>query len=158
MFMELWELVAREEIRDCIARYNAHGDAGRLAEMMDVFTDDAVMEIEGEPTQGKEAIAATMTSAGREFVAFAKAAGTPRGLPILRHYTSTLDLSVQSPTEAKASLYYFVFMQHGLDHWGRYVDDYRLVDGHWRIAHRREWMEGATPGGFGARTLASRQQ
>ena len=27
--MEVWELIARESIRDCIARYNANGDSGR---------------------------------------------------------------------------------------------------------------------------------
>jgi ketosteroid isomerase-like protein len=155
--MEIWELVAREEIRSCIVRYNANGDAGRLEQMLDVFTDDAVMEIEGEQTVGRDAIGAVMRSAGREFVGFAKASGAPRDLPVLRHFTSTVDIEVVSPTEAHGSMYYFVFMHNGLDHWGRYLDDYRCDDGRWRIAHRREWMDGATAGGFGERTLSARR-
>jgi hypothetical protein len=156
--MELWELVAREEIRECIAGYNAYGDSGRMAEMLDVFTDDAIMEIEGVATRGRDAIAAVMKDAGRDFVAYAKAAGTPRGGPVLRHFTSTVTIRVVSETQAHASLYYFVLMHHGLDHWGRYDDDYRRVDGRWRISRRREWMDGAIDGGFGAESLAHRDR
>jgi SnoaL-like domain len=35
--MEMWELVAREQIRDTLARYNWSGDAGRLDELADTF-------------------------------------------------------------------------------------------------------------------------
>jgi hypothetical protein len=38
--MELWELAARESIRDRIARWNAGGDAGRFAEMVMVLAPD----------------------------------------------------------------------------------------------------------------------
>ena len=31
--MESWELVARESVRDLVARYNANGDSGRFDEM-----------------------------------------------------------------------------------------------------------------------------
>ena len=43
--MELWELVARESIRDLVARYNANGDAGRFDQVWTLFADDAVMEL-----------------------------------------------------------------------------------------------------------------
>ncbi len=43
--MELWELVARESIRDLVARYNANGDAGRFDQVLALFADDAVMEL-----------------------------------------------------------------------------------------------------------------
>jgi hypothetical protein len=147
--VEIWELAAREGVRDCIARYNAHGDAGRLQQMMDVFTEDAVMEMDGEAMQGRAAIAAKFAEAGRGFVAFTRAAGVPKGLPVVRHFTSTLHISVDSPTHARGTMYYAVLMFHGLDHWGRYEDDYECADGEWQISHRREWMDGATPNGFG---------
>ena len=38
--MELWELVARESIRDRIARWNNNGDAGRFADMVLVLAPD----------------------------------------------------------------------------------------------------------------------
>ena len=148
--MELWELSAREEIRTLVAAYNTNGDAGRLDQMLAVFTDDAVMEIEGDQTVGKEAIRAFMTAAGHDFVAYVKATGAPRAARVVQHFTSAVLIELTSPTEAHGDLYYQAIMQHGLDHWGRYRDDYRLVDGRWRIAHRREWMDGPSPGGMGA--------
>jgi hypothetical protein len=33
----------------------------------------------------------------------------------------------------------------GLDHWGRYMDDYRVVDAQWRFARRRVTVDGRSP-------------
>jgi hypothetical protein len=46
--MEIWELVARESIRDTIARYNSKGDAARWDELEELFAAYAVMDIDGE--------------------------------------------------------------------------------------------------------------
>ena len=43
--MEAWELDAREQIRDLVAAYNAHGDRGRFDELLALFADDASMDI-----------------------------------------------------------------------------------------------------------------
>ena len=43
--MELWELVARESIRDRIARWNANGDAGRFPEMVAVLAPEVEFEL-----------------------------------------------------------------------------------------------------------------
>ena len=43
--MELWELVARESIRDRIARWNANGDVGRFPEMVAVLAPDVEFEL-----------------------------------------------------------------------------------------------------------------
>ncbi|SON58600.1 hypothetical protein MSIMFI_00078 [Mycobacterium simulans] len=49
--MEMWELVAREQIRNTLARYNWSGDAGRLDELAQTFCADGVLEIRGfEPS------------------------------------------------------------------------------------------------------------
>ena len=40
---------------------------------------------------------------------------------------------------------------HGLDHWGRYLDEFAPVDGKWLITHRREITDAAFAGGWGAR-------
>ena len=42
--MEHWELVARESIRDLVARYNANGDTGRFDQVVELFAPDAVMD------------------------------------------------------------------------------------------------------------------
>lgn len=49
----MWELVAREHIRDTLARYNWSGDAGRLDELADTFSPDGALEIRAfEPLRG----------------------------------------------------------------------------------------------------------
>src|ERR1700744_1531907 len=55
--VEIWELVAREHIRDTLARYNWSGDAGRLGELAETFCADGVLEIRGfEPLRGRSEI------------------------------------------------------------------------------------------------------
>ena len=57
--MQMWELVAREHIRDTLARYNWSGDAGRIDDLADTFCADGVLEIRGfEPLNGRSAIVA----------------------------------------------------------------------------------------------------
>jgi hypothetical protein len=43
---------------------------------------------------------------------------------------------------------------HGLDHWGRYLDEFAPVGGRWLITHRREITDAAFEGGWGARAAA----
>src|SRR5579864_7356005 len=38
--MEFWELIAREAIRDLVARYNANADTGRFDQVMELFSPD----------------------------------------------------------------------------------------------------------------------
>ncbi len=55
--MELWELVARESIRDRIARWNSNGDAGRMAEMVKVLAPDVEFSVrEGELMHGRDEV------------------------------------------------------------------------------------------------------
>ena len=53
--MEHWELDAREQLRDLVARYNANGDTGRFEQVLDLFAPDAVMEIgDGRTYTGRD--------------------------------------------------------------------------------------------------------
>src|SRR3954462_12072198 len=45
-----------EAIRDVIARYNLYGDSGRIAEMVELFGDDATLLVDGTSHDGKDAI------------------------------------------------------------------------------------------------------
>jgi hypothetical protein len=161
--MELWELVARESIRDCIARYNAYGDRGRIDEMMTVFSPDAVMETHGHVYNGYDEIHDFFQSVVDESRAAwdpkHNTAPTPtqewmaRGQrPFIRHYTATTLIDVLSEHEARASSYYVVIAVHGIDHWGRYFDEYGLVDGKWLITKRTEVTDAAYAGGWAATT------
>lgn len=162
--MELWELVARESIRDCIARYNANGDSGRIDEMVSVFAPDGIMETGNGRYVGRDQIHAFMSSVvvrGRtdpDETTSGSIVLTPteewiaRGrVPFIRHYTATTQIDVLSETRAKARSYYLFLTVHGLDHWGRYLDEFAPIDGKWLITHRREITDAAYAGGWGAR-------
>ena len=162
--MEVWELIARESIRDCIARYNANGDSGRIDEMVGVFAPDGIMETGSGRDEGRDAIHAFMSSVvvrGRtdpdestseSVVLTPTQEWIARGrVPFIRHYTATTQIDVLSETHAKARSYYLFLTVHGLDHWGRYLDEFAPVDGKWLITHRREITDAAFAGGWGAR-------
>ncbi len=140
--MDLWELEARECIRDLVARYNANGDAGRFEQMLAVFAEDAVMEVSpGEgPRRRYEGLAAITglfeeTAAG--FAAGAAAAGAAAGPRYLRHFVATHQIDLLDRAHARGRSYFFVVMPHGPDHWGRYLDEYGVRDGRWAITHRQ---------------------
>lgn len=59
--MELWEISARESIRDLTTRYNSNGDAGRFANVRELFHDDAVMDLEGVVKTGLDEIITIFT-------------------------------------------------------------------------------------------------
>jgi hypothetical protein len=137
--MELWELSAREEIRDLVARYNANGDTGRFAQVMELFAPDAVMDPgEGRVYTGTDEIIEIFTGA-RD--------GADYGdQPVyLRHMTATHQIDVIDQSNATGRCYYQVLTAVGLDHWGRYIDEYKVVDGRWRFARRRVTVDGSNP-------------
>ena len=143
--MEPWELAAREAIRDLVARYNANGDAGRFDPMLALFTDDAVLEFPGGVHRGKAAIRAFFEGVARN-----TGAGATASAAFVRHFTATHQVDVLSETEARGRCYYAVLTDRGLDHWGRYVDEYRRIDGRWKFSHRRVTLDAEVPGGWSA--------
>ncbi len=147
--MELWEIEARESIRDLVARYNANGDSGRIEQMAALFAEEAVMTIapDGEHA-GRKAI-------GEFFGSIAK--GTLDGqkrsadaVRYIRHYTATHQIDVLDEQSAKGRCYYFVLTDRGLDHWGRYIDEYRRLDGTWQFWRRTCTTDGRLEGGWAA--------
>ena len=142
--MELWQLVARESIRDLVARYNANGDAGRFDAMLALFAEDAVLEVPDGAHTGRAAIRAF-------FEAVAKRTGPDKSARLVRHFTATHQIDVVSEREARGRCYYAVLTERGLDHWGRYLDEYRHVDGRWLFWRRKVTVDAGTPGGWSTR-------
>jgi ketosteroid isomerase-like protein len=139
--VELWELVARESIRDLVARYNANADSGRFDQVLDCFAPDAIMELDERPYRGRDEIRTIFTGA-------AELAGAGREPIIIRHHTSTLQIDLAGRDDATSRCYYQVLSGKGLDHWGRYLDRYRVLDGRWLFFHRREFLDGFVPGSW----------
>jgi ketosteroid isomerase-like protein len=140
--VDLDELVAREGIRDLVARYNANADAGRFVEVVELFTEDAVIQLRGELIEGRAAIDAMF----RDVRTLVTASVSPGITPHLRHFTATLQIDVTDADHATSRCYFQVLMPEGLDHWGRYFDDFRRVDGRWRFARRRVSIDGRRAG------------
>jgi hypothetical protein len=148
--MESWELVARESIRDLVARYNANGDTGRFDQVVALFAPDAVMDVDGTVYEGREQIRTIFTGA-------ADSLRDRPGPLLLRHFTATLQIDVESETFARGRCYYQVLMAHGLDHWGRYIDEYAPVDGQWLFTKRREILDGSIEGSWAAAAAQERK-
>ncbi len=151
--MEVWELAARESIRDLVARYNASGDSGRFDETMALFADDAVVEVvPGRTYTGRDEIRSLFTGAAKTNAA--EPAGKAKKLRFLRHYTATHQIDILGPDEARGRCYYAVITESGLDHWGRYLDRYVRRDGHWMFHQRHITVDASVPGGWAERAAA----
>jgi len=144
--MELWELSARECIRDTIARYNHSGDGGRFDDMITTFAPDGALEIAGESLhEGHVALRAFFSNVRGD------SGGGGRRLTVLRHCVTNTLIELQSTTEASARSYFHVITDIGLDHWGSYRDRLVPVGDRWLFAHRSVKTAGYAPDSFFAR-------
>src|SRR3954453_19163607 len=136
--MEQWELAARESVRDLIAHYNLAGDRGWLDDMLELFTPDATLTIDGTDHVGRDAIRTVFTQAKGPHP------------ELIRHHVATLKIDVADTDHASSRCYFQVLTMHGLDHWGRYTDRFVRLDGRWRFSHRSVRVAAPTPGGWAA--------
>lgn len=128
--MQMWELVARERIRDTLALYNWSGDAARIEELTQSFCPDGELEVRGAATAtGRAAIA--------EFLGgVAAPPASPGTKRIVRHALTNIRFTELTRERAQVSSYFTVFTEIGLDHYGRYRDVFTPVDEDWLIARR----------------------
>ena len=132
--MELWELSARERIRDSLARYNWSGDAMRLPELAESFCEDGELELRGAaPVQGRAAIVEFLGGAVASPNAAAQESGVRR---IVRHNVTNIRFADMTPHQARVACYFTVFTEIGLDHYGRYRDLFVPAGDEWLIRHR----------------------
>ena len=138
--MESWEVVARESIRDLVARYNANGDSGRIAQVMALFSPEAEMYLDdGSSYEGLAEIRTVFDNA---------AASSGEVPSYIRHFVSTHQIDVADDRHATGRCYYQVLTAKGLDHWGRYIDEYERIGERWLFASRRVTLDGLVPGGW----------
>lgn len=138
--MTVDELLAREAIRDLMARYTTAGDRLRIGEFVACFTADGVIESEHVPEdrafryQGHDAI--------REWQErWLLQEGATHGATFVRHHLSTSRIELTGPQTAEARTYWVAWTDIGPDHAGYYLDRFSKVEGAWLIAHRRVRMD-----------------
>jgi hypothetical protein len=131
--VELWEVVAREHIRDTIARYNWAGDSGRLEGLAETFCTDGVLEIRGgETLRGRSGIIAFLSTVTGKAT-------------IVRHNVANVLFINVTREQAQVSCYFTVLTHIGLDHIGRYRDTFVPDGDTWLIKHRKVSTDWAAP-------------
>jgi hypothetical protein len=142
--VEMWELVARERIRDTLARYNWSGDAGRLDGLAETFCTDGVLEIRGfEPLRGRSEIVRFLSGVTGN-IADDAAKNVPVK-PLVRHNLANVSFGELGPDQAQVASYFTVITNIGLDHCGRYRDTLVPVGDTWLIRHRKVSTDWAAP-------------
>jgi len=130
--MELSELVAREQIRDTIARYSHAGDRGLAEELAQQFLPDGVLEENSVGRLiGRAAIAGFISA-----IAEGYGSATTIEPPMVRHHVSNVCIAKLTHDRAQADSYFVVYGRHGVDHWGRYRDTLVPYEGRWLFEHR----------------------
>ncbi len=127
--MEPWEIVARERIRETIARYTHAGDRGRAEELADLFTDDLQIDF-AETTSNPMTKDEFVESVRRHFTG-----------AVSVHHVHVPEIEIVDDTHARAICPMFDFVDaaegSGYDShtgWGHYTEEYRKVGGRWFIS------------------------
>jgi SnoaL-like protein len=149
--MEPKDLIARELIRETIARYAHYADTGRFTELAELFTEDGVLEIhERPPLQGRTAITEFLNGTRVSLASTVER-------PYIRHHTSSLSIDVLGPDEASAKSYFLAITDRGPDHWGRYRDLLVRVGDRWLFRHRSVRPDGHSPSSWRATRPATKR-
>jgi hypothetical protein len=139
--VESWELAARVEIDDLMARYARYADTGRSSELAALFTDGGVLVAGDDEVRGRAAIAGYLDTAKASL-----AGRDPAGR--IRHHVSSRRVDLTSATSARATSYFLAVTGIGPDHWGVYRDELVRDRAGWRFDRRAAIVEGYAPGSW----------
>jgi hypothetical protein len=134
--VELWELVAREQVRHTISSYTFGGDRGRLDELAATFAPDGVLQIEEDDVStGRAAIVERLS----------RVVAMDRHPAHMHHHLSGTHFRSVTPSSIDVSSYFLVVTDIGADHWGRYRDELVPMGDRWLFARRRVTTDGYSP-------------
>jgi hypothetical protein len=134
--MTIEDLLAREAIRDTMAKYNQSGDSLRAEDFAACFTEDGVLD-SASPGGFRYASRSEILAWQSSWRDKPASAETPRGAKFVRHNLTTSRIEMTGSDSAKARTYWVVITDIGPDHCGVYTDLFRKVGGEWLISHRR---------------------
>jgi hypothetical protein len=114
--LEIWELSAREQVRDTIAEYAFAVDRPSLSWITQLFSEDGVLEIVGQDR------GVTREGIAQMFRDRAAAAAPAPGKPYAKHVVgSTRFIDVQ-PDRVEARSYFVRFDRDRAIQWGTYEE------------------------------------
>jgi hypothetical protein len=134
---EIKAMLDREQIRDLRTRYAHHLDSNNIAALADVFSVDAVVEVTVGKMEGIDAIRAGLRDAFTQFDR------DRRGSYPFMHAITNHWIELTGPDTARGRCYLIDFETaskpdpNPLLLLGLYIDDYRRIDGQWRITRTR---------------------
>ncbi len=146
--MTLEELLARESIRQTMARYTTAGDRLHVEDFLAVFTENAILESEHtDPAdafryEGRREIARWQQHWRERAIDKTKAV---HGASFVRHHLSTSDIELTGDSTATARTYWTAYTDIGADHCGYYLDRFEREGEKWLIAHRRVRLDWRSP-------------
>ena len=138
--MEITELLARESIRDTMARYSIAGDEFDVDAYLACFIEDGIMEFAEFPGQGHVLLEGK--AAIRKFVEgfFGALKSGKSAVPgkFMRHHLTSSRVDFEDADNATAKTYALYADDSGVNTSGIYTDRFRKVGERWLIA-RRKW-------------------
>ena len=148
--MELWQLEAYAEIRDLKSAYNSFGDRGRFDQLLELFAETAVMDInDGRIYEGADQIKTVFTDSSDSL-------SKDDSPSYIQHHTSSTHIEFEGDKKANSKSYFSVFLSNGIDHWGRYEDKFENINGKWLFVYRRVKTDGYLPEGWAAKRLGEK--
>ena len=137
--MTLADLLAREAIRDTLAKYNTAGDRLKAEDYAACFTEDGLIESEGvSPEKAFRYAGRAEIFAWQDRWRSGGASGDRvHGASFVRHHLSTCKIDLTGPDTARVRTYWAAWTDIGPDHAGYYLDSFRKEGEQWLIAHRR---------------------
>jgi hypothetical protein len=120
-----------EAIRQRLAACSQAGDARKADAYAACFTEDGILELEGNTIRSREAIRSWM---GAPSVIPQPSNGAPG---YVSHHLTTCSITFAGESAASVRTYWLVTSATGLDHNGFYVDRVERVGDDWLLAHRR---------------------
>jgi hypothetical protein len=140
------ELIARESIRDLVARYNVFGDAGDVAQVADLFAEDAALEVgdrsRGQVFRGRTEIRDFLDAVKTHWAASPALPRSGSASAFVRHCLATHVIDFQPPDAADGTCYLIVMRSGRPPASARYLDRYGIRDGRWVFVSRRALADG----------------
>jgi 3-phenylpropionate/cinnamic acid dioxygenase small subunit len=132
--------VTNRSIHDVIARLAHIADEGEISEYLELFTPDAVWELQTATAAGAQAVRLTGRAEIEAGVINRRGSGMQGPGSATRHVITTIEIAGQTDDEAQVVSYYLFYTntkgEPKLATIGRYDDVFRNTESGWQLEHR----------------------